>query len=71
MSVENKIDLLINEAESEREAAQPGYVTPEAKKAIDKAGIEKPNEHDAEAPELDTEEGPEHIASILNNLGAD
>ncbi len=67
MTIENKIDLLIQESEKEREAAQPDYVTPEAEKAIDKAGIEKPSVDDIDTPDLD--EGPSHMAGILNKLG--
>ncbi len=67
MTIEDKIDLLIQESEKEREAAQPSYVTPEAKKDIEKAETEKPSVDDAEAPELD--DGPSHMASVLNKLG--
>ncbi len=71
MSVENKIDRLIQEVEENREAAGPDYVTPEAAKAIDKAGIETPEQNDIEAPDLEVaDEGPSHIAGILNKLGS-
>ncbi len=63
----DKIDLLIQESEKEREAAQPDYVTPEAEKAIDKAGIEKSSVDGVNIPDLD--EGPSHMASILNKIG--
>ncbi len=66
-NVLDKIDLLIQESEKEREEAQPSYVTPKAEKAIKKAETEKPSADDVEAPDLD--DGPSHMAGILNKLG--
>ncbi len=70
MTVENKIDRLIQESEKEREAAQPSYVTPEAGKAIKKAENTEPQTDNVQTPDLDvdTDEGS-HIAGILNKLG--
>lgn len=65
-NTEDKISLLIQESEKEREAAQPDYVTKKADKAIQKADVEAPSEHDVEAPELSDSST---AASILNKLG--
>ncbi len=64
----DKIDMLIQESEKEREAAQPSYATPEAAKAIKKAEDAEPQTNDIQAPDLDTD-GDGHMASILNSLG--
>ncbi len=68
MSVLDKIEALIENAKAIEEAG-PDYVSPEAADAIDKAGIEAPEQNPVEAPDLIPEEGPAHLAGILNNLG--
>ncbi len=64
--IDRKIEKLIEETEAEREAAQPGYVTPAAAKDIDKSGIEKIDTDDIQAPDL-SDAG--QAASLLNKVG--